>query len=701
MLAQLRDRVRVRRFSSGDPTSRRAQELLRESLGAEASFRQGQLRAITSVVDDGARLLVVERTGWGKSLVYFLATRLLRERGAGPTLLVSPLLSLIRNQLEMAERLGICAASLTRENRDQWADTEQAMFRNAIDLLMISPERLASQEFDARVLSTVPLGIGLLVIDEAHCISDWGHDFRPDFRRIRRVVDALPDRTPILATTATANLRVITDIQDQLGKSMRTQRGSLKRDSLRLNVIELPAQAARLAWLTTNLQSLPGTGIIYCLTKRDAELVSSFLLRHGIDAPPYHADLDPHVRAHREAQLSRNEIKALCATVALGMGFDKPDIGFVIHYQRPGSLLAYYQQVGRAGRAMHEAIAILLAGEEDDRIENRFIESAFPDAQAIVDVLRALDFESLTREELKSKVNLSHTSLESCLRCLDVEGAIQRNGAVYERTSARWVPDIGRWRRITAQRELELQRMQEFVCTKQCLMLFVTRELDDPARARCGRCSNCAGAFGSGQVPNSLIEEAQAFLDTQWIRFESHNALPAGILPNRPRRIPFDRQNELGLALTAYKSSGLGALVARGKYQDGLFGDELVQAASNAIRTTWSIDETWWVVPVPSLRHPQLVLDFSRRLAETLGIDLAPALTKVRDTTEQKRMESAFRQCANVIDAFRVTPELVQPGPVLLVDDMVDSGWTLTVCGAALRKSGAGLVHPFALAAQR
>lgn len=701
MLSQFRDRVRIRRPGARDANTRHARELLTEMLGDEASFRDGQLEAITTLVDNKAPLLVVERTGWGKSLVYFLATQLFREQGAGPTLLVSPLLSLIRNQLEMAERFGIRAASITSENRNQWATIEQAVSLDEVDLLMISPERLASQQFESHVLSAMPAGIGLLAIDEAHCISDWGHDFRPDYRRIRRVVDSLPSQTPILATTATANQRVIADIQTQLGKTMRTQRGSLRRDSLRLHVMPLPTQTMRLGWLVANLPRLPGTGIIYCLTKRDTELVSSFLSRHGIHAPAYHADLDAELRAHREGQLSRNDVKALCATVALGMGFDKPDIGFVIHYQRPGSLLAYYQQVGRAGRAMEDAFAILLSGDEEDRIEQRFIDHAFPAAQTIVDVLHVLNRGGWSRKELESHLNLTHDTLDQCLRFLEVEGAIQRNGPSYERSGGRWTPDIDRWKRVTAQREVELQRMQEFVRTKQCLMRFVTRDLDDPTRGRCGQCSNCAGPFSSVDVSQALLEEAQEFLDTQWIRFESCTELPEGVLPGRPRQIPVERLNALGLALTRYNSSGLGSRVAFGKYQSGQFDDELIESACNAIRKTWDIDEHWWVVPVPSRRHPLLVFDLSQRMADALGIDLVPALTKARDTEEQKQMESALRQCANVIDAFRVSPEMVRPGPVLLVDDIVDSAWTLTVCGAALRKNGSGLVHPFALAAQR
>ncbi len=415
----------------------------------------------------------------------------------------------------------------------------------------------------------------------------------------------------------------------------------------------------------------------------------------------YHADLEPDVRIHREKQLVRSEVKALCATVALGMGFDKPDLGFVVHYQRPASLVAYYQQVGRAGRSTADAVAILLAGEEDDRIELHFIDSAFPDAKAIAQVLRALDVEGMTRDQLEQQVNLSRASLDHCLKFLDVEGAVQRDGTHYERTRNGWLPEVDRWRRVTAQREAELQRMREFVKTRDCLMRFAIRELEDPTRKKCGRCANCAGDTVSRDVSQVLDDEAQHFLSTRWVRIERRSLLPPGILPGRPRQIPMDRLNEVGLALCEYNRSGFGELIYRGKYVEGRFDDALVIAALEAIQSSWSVDTSWWIVPVPSLRHPELVLDFSRRLGDALGIDIVQALRKTGNTAEQKSMQSAFKQCANVVDAFRVAPEHVRQGPVLLIDDIVDSGWTLTVCGAALRRSGSGPVYPFSLAAQR
>jgi ATP-dependent DNA helicase RecQ len=702
MLSRLRKTIQHQVLPDRSTTPTRARELLRQTFGANAEFRPGQLEAIVAIVDDRARMLVVQHTGWGKSLVYFLATRLLREQGSGPTLLLSPLLSLMRNQLDLAERFGVRAASLTSENRHQWKDITARLAGNEVDLLMISPERLANPEFRAFQLPRLQSKIGLLVVDEAHCISDWGHDFRPDYRRICHVVDELPSSTPVLATTATANTRVIEDVRRQLGTRIRVVRGPLDRNSLRLQTIVLPEHAQRLAWLATHLADLPGTGIIYCLTVRDTELVSSFLASRGFDAPAYHAELDSEMRIHREGQLLRNRVKALCATVALGMGFDKPDLGFVVHYQRPGSLVAYYQQIGRAGRSTEDAWVVLLCGEGDDHVSEQFAESAFPAPQAIVDVLHALERDrSISEDQLRASLNLANARFEQCLRFLEVEGAIVRDADGVRRASGAWIPDIERWRRVSTQRQQERDRIQRYIETRECLMQFVVRDLDDAGKRRCGRCANCAGDFIGRDYHPDIATDAERFLRQQWIQIEPRDRLPNGVLPHLPRVIDPQRVNEPGLALCEYGWTELGQLVANGKYRIGRFDDHLVAAASEAIRTTWKIDPSWWIVPVPSRRHPELVPDFAARVAATLGIACVGALSKNRETPEQKSMQTNLNQFRNVMDAFRVEAAMVRPGPVLLVDDMADSGWTFAVCGAALRRNGSGAVHPFALASQR
>jgi len=668
-------------------------------LGPEAGFREGQWEAIDALANWRARVLVVQKTGWGKSLVYFIATRLLRDAGAGPTLLISPLLSLMRNQIEMAERIGVRALTINSANKDEWRRVEQALTADACDVLLISPERLANTEFQESTLPAIQRGIGLFVVDEAHCISDWGHDFRPDYRRVVRIVRSLPPTVPILATTATANDRVVADITEQLGEALQVQRGSLARPSLRLQVLALPDQASRLAWLLANVHHLPGSGIIYCLTVADCERVADFLQTNGISAPAYHGQLENDPRADLEQQLLRNEVKALVATVALGMGFDKPDLGFVIHYQRPGSVVAYYQQIGRAGRALDDALVILMTGQEDDEISEYFIRSAFPGVDAMLTVLDLVEAHGpLSVRAIQPYLNLAQGRIAQCLTLLEIDGAVARDGGRYWRTPNAWASDVARWQRVTDLRRHELARMQAFTQTDSCLMEFVARELDDPTAAPCGHCAICAGLLLDDGVEPALVQRAIAFLRRDARPLEPRKQWPAG--PDTPaKRIAPVLQNTEGRALCLYGDAGWGQVVAQGKYQDRRFSDALVQAAAELVRERWRTEPPpAWVTAVPSLRHPELVPAFARRLAATLGLPFHPALVKVRETAEQKEMANSAQQYANILGAFQAVAVQVQPGPVLLVDDMVDSGWTLTLCGVSLREAGCGIVHPLALA---
>ena len=370
---------------------KRALELLRIGSGrADAIFREGQEDAIRHIVEGKGRLLVVQKTGWGKSFVYFIATKLLREVGNGPALLISPLLALMRNQISAAERMGIRAATINSDNTDDWTAVEAMLAQGKVDILLISPERLANERFRMQVLAGIAAQISLLVIDEAHCISDWGHDFRPHYRLLERIVKTLPPNLRLLATTATANNRVMDDLATVLGPKLDVSRGDLNRASLTLQTIRLPSQAERLAWLAEQLATLQGHGIVYTLTVRDANQVAGWLRTKGLNVEAYTSETGDR-REQLEQALLNNHVKALVATTALGMGYDKPDLAFVIHYQMPGSVVAYYQQVGRAGRAMDTAYGVLLSGQEESDIVDWFIGSAFPTRQEVADVLGALE----------------------------------------------------------------------------------------------------------------------------------------------------------------------------------------------------------------------------------------------------------------------------------------------------------------------
>ncbi len=479
----------------------RAQELLGVLAGQQARLRDDQVAAIGALVVDRRRVVVVKRTGWGKSAVYFLATRLLRDAGAGPTLLVSPLLSLMRDQIAKAEAIGIRAATINSTNLDQWHRIEAELAAGQVDLLLISPERLNNPQFRSDVLPDLARRVGLLVIDEAHCISDWGHDFRPDYRRLVRVLDDLDPAIPVLACTATANERVMADVAEQLGATPLLFRGSLDRESLRLSVLQMASQADRLAWLAEHLPQLSGSGIVYCLTVGDADRVAGWLQANGVDARAYSGRTDPAERLELEDALRADQVKVVVATSALGMGFDKPDLAFIVHFQSPDSPVTYYQQMGRAGRALDRAEVVLLSGAEDRAIWQWFASTAFPPRDQVAAVLGALEAGGpMSTGLLEEIANLSRSRLELMLKVLDVEGAVRRVTGGWERTQATWTYDGDRHQRVAAARKAEQAAMVAYATTDQCLMAYLRGQLDDPDPTPCGRCANCTGQRPSPQV---------------------------------------------------------------------------------------------------------------------------------------------------------------------------------------------------------
>ena len=667
----------------------RALELLQDLAGPDAAFREHQLEAVRDLVDDQARVLCVQRTGWGKSAVYFIATALLRERGAGPALIVSPLLALMRNQIAAAERLGIRAHTINSTNRDAWDEVRALLEADAVDLLLISPERLDNPQFRSDMLPLFSERVGLLVIDEAHCISDWGHDFRPDYRRLEEMLARLPDGVAVLCTTATANDRVVADVEDQLRTNLRTYRGPLGRASLRLEVVDLPGQADRLAWLATHLPQMPGSGIVYTLTKRDAELVADWLNGRGIAAEAYSGEIESERRIEVEERLLRNDLKAVVATSALGMGYDKPDLGFVVHYQAPGSVISYYQQVGRAGRGVERAEVVLLRGAEDRRIQDFFIQQAFPPRELVDRVLERLDDGGATARDLMAEVNLGRGRIDALLKVLDVEGAVERDGSRWSRVEGSgWSYDGERYARVTALRRREQEAMAAFGADGRCLMRALQEELDDPDPQDCGRCSVCAGPRYAGPLDPKLVREAALLLRSRPIVLETKKMAPdeSGAM----RKIPEDVRAEEGRALARLGDGGWDPVVADGR-RTGTFDGELVDAAAEVVRA-WRVPVEW-VTAVPS---PLRVPDFARRLAEALGLPYAPVLERVADRPPQREMANSAQQVANVRGAFAVTGEL-PAGPCLLVDDVRFSGWTLAMLAGQLRRRGAPAVYPLAL----
>ena len=625
--------------------------------------------------------------------MYFIATRMLRDRDDGPTLLVSPLLALMRNQIEAAERMGVRALTINSANRAEWDDVEKKLEEDMVDILLISPERLANQRFRSEFLPIILGRSGLLVIDEAHCISDWGHDFRPDYRRISRILGFLPG-VPLLCCTATANNRVIEDVTNQLGSELSIIRGPLARTGLRLHVLEIPSQAERLAWLADLVPKLEGTGVIYCLPVRDAQRVAEWLTAVGIQAVPYWGGLDSDDRIEIEQALLSNGIKVVVATTALGMGFDKPDLSFVIHYQSPGSPITYYQQVGRAGRALSKSLGVLLRGGEDADIQDYFIRGAFPPADLAERVVSLLErrAEPVSWDVLQQMVNVQGDRLKNLLRNLEVEGAIEREGNRWRRTLGPWKFDRQRVESVTAQRRIEQEQMLEYVRTDGCRMKLLGIYLDDVAPKQCGICDNCTGQSLATRFDPATVQGAVEHLHRVKLTIG-----PRKQWPDR-KRIPADQSIEPGRVLSVWGDSGWGALVRSGKQEEGRFDEQLVAASADLISNRWVPKPApTWVVSVPSLRNPELVRSFAARLATSLGLPYKNVVRQVSETKPQKTMKNSYQQYCNVRDAFEIQPP-VPPGPVLLVDDIVDSKWTLTVVGGRLRSAGVGLVYPFALA---
>ncbi|MHB8106606.1 MAG: RecQ family ATP-dependent DNA helicase [Candidatus Cryosericum sp.] len=675
-------------------------ELLRVGTGIpDAQFRVGQEEAIRAIVEQPGRYLVVQKTGWGKSFVYFIATRLLREAGQGPVLLISPLLALMRNQIAAAERMGVRAKTINSDNPDAWSGIEVAVQKDDVDILLISPERLANERFRLEVLARIATNISLLVIDEAHCISDWGHDFRPHYRLLQHTIEALPPNMRLLATTATANNRVIQDLQNVLGPNLNVSRGELNRPSLKLQTMRLASQAERLAWLAGQIPTMPGSGIIYTLTVRDAVQVAEWLTLRGVHAVAYTGDSGSD-RPELEQALLDNRVKALVATTALGMGFDKPDLGFVIHYQTPASVVAYYQQVGRAGRALDAAYGILLSGTEENDINEYFIKTAFPTRGEVQQVLTALEHspQGLSLPSLMASVNVAKGRIEKTIDLLSLESPapIVKQGTKWQLTAANLSEAFWqRAQRLTDLRHVEQRQMQDYVDLPSGHMAYLIRALDGEP----GACPSPDLPDRPATVDPLVVRDAVAFLRRTSLPIDSRRQWPLNSMQAYGLKglIPRGLQAEPGKALCTLGDAGWGDLVRQGKDRDHHFADDLVEACTSMIEEWNPQPMPTWVTCVPSLRDPVLVPDFAGRLAERLGLPFRAVLRRNVDRPPQRTMQNSMQQAHNLDGAFDIT-ETLPEGSVLLVDDTVDSRWTLTVAAWLLRSHVSGDVFPVALA---
>ena len=720
----------TRRANDGSDVDRaslrvQAQAHLRELVGDPAAeLREDQWTAIEALVVDHRRALVVQRTGWGKSAVYFVATALLRERGAGPTVIISPLLSLMRNQISAAARAGIRAVTINSANAEQWSQVHAAVRAGEVDVLLVSPERLNNPGFRDEVLPHLAETAGLVVIDEAHCISDWGHDFRPDYRRIRMLLADLPAGVPVLATTATANARVTVDVAEQLGGDTERAlvlRGPLDRQSLHLGVLRLADQPARLAWLAQHLPELTGSGIIYCLTVAATEQVADHLRASGFDVAAYSGRTEQADRLRAEEDLLANRVKALVATSALGMGFDKPDLGFVIHLGAPPSPIAYYQQVGRAGRAVDRADVILLPGPEDTDVWSYFGSLAFPPAEAVRATLGELAAAGrpLSLPALEPLVPLRRSRLEMMLKVLDVDGAVRRVAGGWISTGEPWEYDADRYSRVSAARDHEQQAMLDYESTDQCRMLFLRKQLDDAGARPCGRCDNCVGMRLDAGVSTAAVDAARSLLSVPGVAIEPRGQWPTAMKElgiNLSGRIAAGERPEVGRAVGRLDGIGWGNALrdllrpgapdaevpvplrhAAVQALDAWLDPDSGSGSRSAAGAAPAIDG---VVYLDSATRPRLVSHLAEGLARYRKL---PVLARFEITDPDRRPPggvNSARRLAGVIHRYRLSdPAAVSGRRVLLVDDAVESGWTLAVAARELRRAGASAVYPFVLGA--
>ncbi|MET0237816.1 MAG: RecQ family ATP-dependent DNA helicase [Kibdelosporangium sp.] len=690
-----------------------AERHLRALAGDGARLRDDQWTAIEALVVGHRRALVVQRTGWGKSAVYFVATALLRARGAGPTVIVSPLLALMRNQVEAAARAGVQAATINSANSDQWHEVQGKVTAGEVDVLLVSPERLNNPDFRDTVLPSLTASAGMLVVDEAHCISDWGHDFRPDYRRLRTLLTELPSGVPVLATTATANDRVVRDVAQQLGlgpSAMDTLvlRGALDRESLHLAVVRLPNAAARLAWLAERLPDLPGSGIIYTLTVAAAEEVASFLRERGFEARSYSGKTEQAERLRAEEDLLGNRVKALVATSALGMGFDKPDLGFVIHLGAPQSPIAYYQQIGRAGRGVDKAHVLLLPGPEDRDIWAYFASMAFPPEPVVRQVLDALAGAGgpMSLPSLEPRVDLSRSRLEVVLKVLDVDGAVRRERGGWVLVSDHWSYDADRYAHVAEARVAEQQAMLDYQATDQCRMEFLLRQLDDPHASPCGRCDNCTGQKWDSSVSDAAATEARDRLRRPGVEVMPRRQWPPGMtgldVP-LSGKIAAGERAEPGRALGRLTDIGWGnrlrALLGASATDEPVPDD--VFDACVKVLSTWKWEtRPVAVVTLSSGTRPKLIRSLGERLS---SIGRLEYLGEVEIGPGSDRRGNSAQRLAGLWHAMQIPAGLAPRlrsagGPVLLVDDQIDTGWTMAVASKLLRDAGAHSVLPFALA---
>ncbi len=667
-------------------------QVLRLMAGPEAVARDDQRAAVRALVDDRSRVLVVQATGWGKSAVYWAATSALRAAGGGPTLVISPLLALMRDQVAAATTAGLVAATVNSTNPDEWDAIFDDAINHRLDVLLVSPERLANPRFGA-LLPTLIGSAGLVVIDEAHCISDWGFDFRPDYQRLARSLVGVAAGTPVLATTATANARVTLDVAEQLGSGTVTFRGSLARSSLRLSVVPHLSAIERYAWVSEAIANIDGSGIIYALTIAETERLAGFLNSQGYDVAAYSGALATNERERVEDQLRNNSLKAVVATSALGMGYDKPDLAFCIHVGSPSSPVAYYQQVGRAGRALADAQAILLPAETDGQIWEHFATAGVPDPHRVTTILEALSDGPKSVLALESSTAIRRGRLEGLLKILAVDDVVVREGSTWRATGTTWAYDADRWESLAAVRAAEADLMRTYAAGSQCLMRTLQQALDDPDPDDCGRCSVCTGVVPEpGLRPSAApLQAARGFARGRDVVIEPRKIWPSGVA--RKGKIVGCSE---GRALAFADDPGwVDEMHILHQSPTSPASAELLAGMVSVLsrwRSSWG-QRPVAIVPILTIGHGRLTRSVAEHLSEVGKLPVLDAIS-VSGQMPVSDIPSAGQVQARLANMSLLPGIEIPSGPILLVDALYRTGWTMTVAAALLRQAGATDVLP-------
>lgn len=672
---------------------KKAHDILNKLYGDGSKFRDGQYDAIYQTLTN-KRTLVVQKTGWGKSLVYFVCTKILRDQKKGVTIVISPLLVLMQNQLDAAEKLNLKCGLLNSTTIDSRDKILNDIKENRLDLVLITPETLFSND----VLDTIKqTNIGLFVIDEAHCISDWGHDFRLQYSRLNQIIRLLPENIPLLGTTATANDRVIDDLKHQFGQNPHISRGSLRRDSLNIEVIKLRNRADRYTWILKALQKLENTGIIYCLTQRDCEYVSDFLNKNNISARPYYSKANSENEMNENINLfQQNKIKVLVATIKLGMGYDKGDISFVIHFQLPSNIVSYYQQIGRAGRAIENAYIFLMSGPEDQKIIDHFINTAFPQFDEVNEILTYLkqNTDGVSVNKLLSVLNIKLNRLSKALSFLENDNAIYKEKSKYYISAKKYIYKQEYYDKITQLRIKERNQMIELLNTKQCYQKFIINALDDNSDVDCMKCSNCLKkSILDIEITDSDREIAQIYLNSIHLEIIPRKKWA---LTSKTTQTAIKHLLTEGICLSKIEDPGYGSIVRYDIENKNDIRDEIVYKSASLLKEYIKKYNITHITNIPS-NSSNTAYIFAKKLSKKLNIKYIDTLYKIGNT-KQINMQNSSYQCMNAINSYKLIENIEIPENILLVDILIDSKWTLTVCSNLLGEAGARNIFGYVLA---